>query len=242
MPFFGTTSFAARLILKWVELSERNTMSYRSPEPGSSLFDAVAPWLRVLGVRSWLFLGIAAFMSVVFSVLSAISGIIVPLVFAIVIGMLFYPVVDMLARYGVPRVAGSMLVALLLLAVVVAVLWMMVVGILQQTGTISREITAGIAALKEWLISLNLSAETVDQLVRSARSAAPGAAAGLASFFTSSFSSVIAFLVGLFLGLVLLFYLLYDWHSIMGWVACHLSVPEDLGAMLVKDATSSIRL
>jgi predicted PurR-regulated permease PerM len=95
--------------------------------------------------------------------------------------------------------------------------------------------------VENWLLTLSLSEEVIDYLVSSALNAAPGAASGVAAFFSSSFSSVIAFLIGVFLVAVLLFYLLSDWHTIEVWVARHLSVPEDLGLVLVADATMVIR-
>lgn len=217
-------------------------MPESSPGPRPPLIESAPPWLRRAGVRSWLFLGVIALGLLIYAFLSAISGVVIPLIFATVISMLFFPVVDWLATRSVPRALGSTLVILALIAVATVVIWLMGVGIVEQYSTIMTQITAGIGALEEWLQTLNLPEEILDQILGNALSAAPGAASGVASFFTSSFSGAIAFAMGLFLGLFLLFYLLFDWHNISDWMKGNLGVPADLGQVLVADATLTIRL
>lgn len=198
--------------------------------------------LRTIGMRSWLYLGIVVWSAIVFAFLSAISGLVVPLIIAIIIGMLFYPVVDWLAVRGLPRALGSLLVMLLLLVVLAAALWLMIVGILDQTGEISRQVNAGLAALRAWVAALDLPVGIVEHLVTNALNVAPGVASGLAAVFSSTFSSAIAFLMGMFVGLFLLFYILSDWHTLSTWVGRNLGVPEALGREIITDITTSMRL
>ncbi len=72
-------------------------------EPHRSLLDRVDPGLMVAGVRAWLYLGIVACTVAALLVLSAIAGLVVPLVIA----MLFYPVVDWLVERRIPRQLAS---------------------------------------------------------------------------------------------------------------------------------------
>lgn len=217
-------------------------MSRRSPESRSSVWDSIAPWLREAGVRSWLYLGIAGLAFLILSLLSFISGLIIPMVIATVISMLFHPVVDILERYNIPRWLGTLLVILLLSVVVGTVLWLTVIGIIEQFDTITEQITLGISSLRDWLLALNLPEGLLDQIVNNARDAAPGAISGIASFFSSSFSGAISFVFGLFLGLVLLFYLLSDWHTIVDWVKRNMGLPEDLSITLLTDVSTTMRL
>ena len=53
--------------------------------------------LQRWGIRAWLFVGIAAAATFVAGLFGAISGLIVPLVIAAVVGMLFVPAVDRLS-------------------------------------------------------------------------------------------------------------------------------------------------
>lgn len=216
-------------------------MSEQSPKPPLSLGDHAPRWLRTVGVRSWLYLGVAIWAVVVYAFLSAIAGLVVPLIIAVVIGMLFYPVVDALESRHVPRALGSILVMLMLLVVLIAALWLMVVGVVDNAGEIGQQLNNGIAALTVWVVGLNLPADLIQRLVQSALDIVPTLASGLASFFTSGFSSAIAFFWGMFMGAFLLFYLLSDWHNLSAWIGRNLGLPETLGAALVSDATAAIR-
>ncbi|MCB0193489.1 MAG: AI-2E family transporter [Anaerolineae bacterium] len=210
----------------------------RRPNP----IDYSPLWLRVAGVHSWLYLGLVLWSAVIFSLLSAMAGLVVPLIISIIMSMLFYPVVDWLEARRLPRALGSLLVMLLVLTTSITVLWLMVVGVLGQADEIGRQLNAGLVGLNAWMLELNLPGDVVETLANSARGVAPTMLSGLASFFSTSFSSAIAFLTGAFVGSFLLFYLLSDWHRLIGWIGSHLGVPPALGAVLVADTTKAIRL
>ena len=72
--------------------------------------DGVSPSLRALGTRSWLYLGIALWAVAIIAFLSTISGVFVPLVVAVTMAMLFYPLVDGLESRRVNRSIGGLLV------------------------------------------------------------------------------------------------------------------------------------
>ena len=77
---------------------------------GKGDFARSAPyWLRRAGMVSWLFLGVVLAAGVLFGAIAAVSGITIPLLVAIVIGIVFRPVVDILARRRVPRTLGTIL-------------------------------------------------------------------------------------------------------------------------------------
>ncbi len=70
----------------------------------------VPDWLRRAGTASWLTLGIVTLVVVAYLGLAAISALVVPLVIAVVIGMIFHPIVDRLQGMGVPRMLGAAVV------------------------------------------------------------------------------------------------------------------------------------
>ena len=55
---------------------------------------AASPGLVRVGLRSWLLVGVLVFAAAVFWLLSQVSGFVVPLVLAAVLGALFAPLVD----------------------------------------------------------------------------------------------------------------------------------------------------
>ncbi len=210
-------------------------------EPRRSPLDRVSPGLLVAGVRAWLYLGIAACTIAALVVLSAIAGLVVPLVIATVIAMLFYPVVDWLAARRVPRQIGAIGVMLALFAVLVGALWLMVDGIVSQSDQIVRLVYSGIAAAEQRVSHLNLPVGVVNGMLTNALNAIPQIAAGAGAFFSSSFSGVIALFVGLFLSAFLLYYLLTDWHGIIGWLARHIGLEPEVGERVITNTTQAVR-
>ena len=132
---------------------ERITL--RSPEdrvPGSTL----ARW----GTRAWQLLGLLLATVAVLWLLSLVSGIVVPLVLAAVLGALFAPVVERLRRAGLPVPAGASLVLLGLAAVVIGSVWLVVAGVLDQATQISAQLAAsgrtGRSFLKPFILRILL--------------------------------------------------------------------------------------
>jgi predicted PurR-regulated permease PerM len=222
------------------------------------VFDGVEPWLRSAGLRSWLYLGIVLWAAVLFYLVSTLSGLVVPLIVAIIIGMLFYPVVDLLERYRIPRVLGTTLVMLGLLAVMVFITWLMVVGVIANMGEVVRQVQDAARLLLSWLNTLEqeglpgipgvsgtsgvpIDVNVVEQVIQTALNSVPNVASLAANLFTSTFSGTITVIVGTFMGGFLLFYLLADWQVVSTWVGNHLGIPGELGARLVADATVTIR-
>lgn len=224
------------------------TVSYRvamaremtdpSSLPSSSTAESVlARW----GRGSWQLLGIVAIAVIGFSALSGLAGLIVPLVIAVVIGMLASPLVDVLERRRVPRPVGALLV---LLGIVVAIIGSAIVavnGIIDQGDEISRQLTAGLTSVDGWLEDLDVDAGEAGDRLEQARLFGLDLIPGVAGWFTTAFSGVISFFVGCFLGLFLLYFILSDWARLRGWVGSHLGVPSDLGRDVVDDATTVIR-
>jgi putative heme transporter len=206
-----------------------------------SPLEAVSPGLLVAGIRSWLYLGIAACVIVTLLVLSAIAGLVVPLVIATVIAMLFYPVVDWLEQRRVPRVAGALGVMLTLLLVLVGALWLTIYGIIDQSDQIVRLLESGLNALEEWESVLSLPIGLFDWMLDSALNTLPQVFAGLGAFFSSSFSGAVALFVGLFLSAFLLYYLLTDWHGIVGWLARNIGLAPALGEKVITNTTQAVR-
>ena len=203
--------------------------------------DGVSPGLRRWGMRSWLYLGITLWALVIIIFFTTISGLFVPLVVAVVIAMLCYPLVDKLAARGVNRTIGSLLVIVLVMAVLIGTIWITVAGIYSQSDEMVAEVGAGLTTLTNWS-NLNVPGELVEQIRAKALETLPNVASGITSFLFSGFSGAISFFMGGFTALFLLFYLLSDWDNIANWVGHHLGVPGKLGANLVADATSAIRI
>ena len=200
---------------------------------------APKPWISRWGSSAWMLIGVALLAAVVYGALATLSGLVVPLVVAAVIGILASPIVDWLHRYRVPRPLGAITVILGLIGVIVGSVVISVRGVIDQGDEITEQLTAGVDALDDWLADLDLgdAGDRLDQ----ASEAGIDWIGGLASYATTIFSGVMAFVVGTFLGLFFMYYLLADWHRLSAWVGRSLPVPADLGAAIVDDVTSLVR-
>jgi predicted PurR-regulated permease PerM len=79
-------------------------------------------WLTTAGLASWLALGCAGIVWVLAWFFAASSGISVPLLLALVLGMLMYPIVERMTSRGIPKAAAGTLVLLLLAGVIIGVI------------------------------------------------------------------------------------------------------------------------
>ena len=197
--------------------------------------------LEQFGVTSWRLLGIIGLAVVVSVAIAALSGLVIPLIIATVIGILAVPLVDLLEDRGMPRRIAALLVMVVLVVVIVGAFVIAAVGIADQSGQITIQMAAGIEALGDWLVDLDVQwadgEERYDELVQFGKELLPGAA----SYLTSVFNGVLSFVFGAFLSLFILYYLLADWTTITKWVGRHVGVPAHVGMSIIDDAGSVMR-
>ena len=191
------------------------------------------------GVSSWLILGIAAVSVVIYLGLSQLTSLLIPLVVAVVIGMLFSPVVDRLTRAGLAPFVAASLVLIGLVAITALSIFLAVKGIYDQRDLIVEQFSRGWGMIQVGLGERGISLDNIDQAFQTVNA---GISSGASGAIQAGLSSVFAFTLGLLIGLFLLFYVLKDWHVIRDWVARHMGlIPADVGAGIINDATRSIR-
>ena len=193
------------------------------------------------GVRAWLLTGVLVTGSIVVWLLSQVSGFVVPLVVASVLGALFAPVVDRLHARGVPRSGGALVVLLGLGAVVAGSLWLVVAGVVDQAPQIADQLAAGLDELGGWLeargVDVASGASLTDQLGTSAEQALGGVGAAVSGVF----SGVVSFFIGAAMGAFLVYYVLVDWPRLTRWVGGHVGLDAGTGTEIVGDAAVSVR-
>jgi predicted PurR-regulated permease PerM len=216
---------------------------------GSAPLERRPSWIEVhassplakVGVRSWLYLGIAVWAVVLYSALAALSGLVIPLVISIVLAVIFAPLIGRLSRGRIPRRLAGALVMVGLLGIGVASVWVTVRGIVDQASEIGRQLAAGINAVAEWVDEVGIGLGDGSERVDDAYEIGSWLLQGLAGSFSSVFSSAFSLLAGTFIGLFLLYYLLADWDRLVSWVSQHLAVPVDLARPILGDTMAAIR-
>ena len=198
----------------------------------------VPGWLWRAGVTAWMLIGLLIVVVAIYLGLSQISTLVSPLVVAVVMGMLFYPLVDRLERAGVKRGMGASIILASLAVIIMLSLFLAVRGIFDQADVIADQVQRGWEQVQDILTDLGIDLSEVEEIVGNLGS---GASGGIGSLVTATVSSVGLFFVGVFIGTFLLYYLLKDWPLLTSWVAGHMGLPSDLGRGLIDDATTSIR-
>lgn len=199
-----------------------------------------ATTIRHLGTLAWMLVGMAVLAVIVYSALAAVSSLVIPLVVAVVLGMLFVPIVDVLGR-RMPRPAASLVVMLALVGIVGGSVAVAVVGVVDQASQIQAQLSAGLGSVVEWLAGLGIDLGTPDEVLGSIEDLVGGAIPGLGGYVTSILSGVGAFLAGTLIALFILYFVLEDWDDLSSWTGTHLGVPADLGEGIVEDAIWSMR-
>ncbi len=191
---------------------------------------------------SWLFLGIVLAASTVLSVIATVSSIIVPLLVAVVIGIVFRPLVDILERRRVPRSIGTVLTMLLVFLGASALFVILVRGFIDQGAEIVRQLEAGWASLEAWLLQFQIEEETLESIRAAVANGLPALGQGIIGILSSTFSSAAALLVGVYFSVFILFFILRDGPEMEVWLARQLKLKPETSTAIVADISRSIRL
>ena len=192
-------------------------------------------------MRAWLLVGMIAVGVAAVWLLSQVSGFIVPLVIASVLGALFAPLVDRLHAVGVPRWGGALVVLLALAVVVVGSVWLVVAGVVDQGPQIAAQVAAGLDTLGGWLESRGIEVASGASLTDQLGSGAEQALGGIGSVVSTLFSGVVSIGIGSAMGAFLVYYVLADWASLSRWVGAHLGLAAGTGTLVVGDAVVAVR-
>lgn len=110
--------------------------------------------LMLAGINSLLLLLVAAGVYGIAYLLSFASSITIPLLLAVVIGMIAYPLVKLGDRAKLPRALTVTLVILTVVALVLAAISLTVTSVLSQGPEIAEQMVRGISELGTWLLHL----------------------------------------------------------------------------------------
>lgn len=210
-------------------------------------------WLLAAGLAGWLILGIAGAVWLGGWLFVYSASISIPLLLAMVIGMVAHPLCEKMTSRGLPKAVAAVLVLLLLVGVVAGVIWVSIAGVISQWPSIQANIQAGIdalaAQLQQWGYNVDAIRAGIEQAIQSAETAAsnPGSLTGgglssLGSALASGLSGLFDFFFGVFIAATLLYYVLTDFPNIADWIARHMGgLPHDVSSGIIDDAVSAMR-
>jgi putative heme transporter len=160
-----------------------------------------------VGALAWSFIGLVIATIIVFTGFSAVSEILLPLLFAAVLAVIFKPVVGNLERHKFkPSLAAGLLV-LGLLVLMTVVLVGTVRGVVDQTDEIGASVNA---AIDNAATDLHVDPDSLNDAKAAAEGAGPMIAEGVVTKLVSGVNSLLGLVSGLILGALIMYYLLKD--------------------------------
>lgn len=160
-----------------------------------------------IGVLAWSFIGVVVATLIVVTAFSAVSEIILPLLFAVVLAVLFKPVAGKLERHRFRPSVAAGLIVLGLLVLMTFVVVATVRGIVDQTDEIGASVDAAIDNASD---ELNVDPDSLNDAKAATQEAGPMIAEGVITAFVSGVNSLLGLVSGLILGALIMFYLLKD--------------------------------
>jgi predicted PurR-regulated permease PerM len=182
--------------------------------------------LERAGRASWSIVGIAAVIALVILLVAITRSVSIPLLIALVAGVVFNPLVDLLAA-RMNRVLAASLVMLLIVVVGLGVIMLVVWAVSRQGDEIVEGIRDGVAQVRDWLEGV-VGADRLDEARRSVESLSGVGRDGAAAWVVEQLGSVSAIVAGVGIGLFLLFFILSDYATIDRWLVRTLSGGRDL--------------
>ena len=160
-----------------------------------------------IGVWAWSFVGLAAATIIVVAALAAVSEIVLPLTFAVVLAVIFQPVVEILVRHRFKPTIAAGLVVVGLIALMTGVVVATVRGVTGQADEIGASVDA---ALHKAVDALNVDQASLDAARAAIEKASPTISGGVLTNLVSGIDTLIGLASGLILGALIMYYLLKD--------------------------------
>jgi len=203
-------------------------------------------WVPTVTLLSWTIIGVAGVLWLLAWFIGMSASITIPLIVAMVIGMVAYPLCEKLIARGLNKTAAASIVILVLAAILGGALVITVRGIVAQWPLIQQQIQAGLNALAQVLGQFGIDAEKVQSAIQAARDSGQPPSGdllnSLGAALTAGVSGTIGFLFALFIGATLLFYVLTDFPTIATFLGSHMGgLPVDVGEGIVDDAVGAMR-
>jgi predicted PurR-regulated permease PerM len=169
----------------------------------TGLAEVDRPLLHRLGLAAWAVLGLIALGAALVVGLTAISSVALPLLFAMVLAVIFRPLAGRLERRRVAPSLAAGIVVLGLVLSIVGVVGLTIHGVVTQSDELMEEIEAALA-------ELDIDDDVIAQVRQAIEDADPAVTSGVVAVVLDGLSAAGAVLVGALLGVLIMYYLIKD--------------------------------
>lgn len=197
--------------------------------------------IRRIGIFSWSLLGAIALVVIAALAIGAVSGILVPLAIAVILGVVLEPMVDFLVRHKVPAALAPVITLLTALVVLVAVIVIVARGFVDQWSEIQRQLLLGWDSLTAWLVSLDIDDAWLENARTAVEDLAPAVGQGVLGAVSSTVYGAISAIMGTFFAVFFLFFVLRDGKRFADWLSTSTRLDRETVAEVTEISRQSIR-
>lgn len=202
----------------------------------------IPDWYKRIGIASWYLIGIVLVLVGLAYALHALATLVVPTLFAVLLGATFMPVVDWLERHRVGRPWGALIVTAVIVAGAFGLLALMTVGIVRQWPTIEAEVQGAVSQINDALARIDIDPSVIDSAKETLTGSMGGLAKGIFGDAVRRLGTLATFIFGVFIGLNLLVYVLVGGRRIGRWASGHLGpVPPEVGYSILANSARFMR-
>ncbi|MFZ2511392.1 MAG: AI-2E family transporter [Gordonia sp. (in: high G+C Gram-positive bacteria)] len=197
--------------------------------------------IKRLGLASWSVLGMILVVVVIALGIGAVSGILIPLVIAVILGVVLEPMVAFLERHKVPHNLAAVLALLTALLVLGLTIVVVVRGFLDQWSEISSQLLLGWNQMAEWAGTLDIEEQWLERIRAAVEDIAPAVGSGVVGALSTTIYGAVSLIMGSFFALFFLFFVLRDGLRFAPWFARALHLEADTVNEVTEISRASIR-
>jgi len=219
------------------------TQQDMGPDTGGLEVEKPVPYARLerAGKGSWWALGIVLLIGLAFYLLQRFGSFILPSLVGIVLATTLSPVVGWLERHHVPRIAGAIIVSLLVVLVLVAIAWAAVVIVVDQSAQIWHTLTEASTRIDRLLGGAGTTVDTLAKLQKVITGLQQGAAGGVLPIALRGVRQLYDLVVAVFLAGGFSFFFLWEGPLVRRWLSAHLTLPTDVGLRITESLVHTTR-
>lgn len=161
-------------------------------------------------------------LTVVLGLLAAVSEIVFPLVFAVLLGAAAYPAARRLQRLGLKPAIASLLVVVAMIVTAVGVVLLTVRAVIQEAGQLTARIDQALAELASSGDTTGMDADKLQHLRNAIASMATLIGKGLLTSLVGGVGAIVGLVAGVILAMLILYYVLKDGPEIRDWMVYQL--------------------
>lgn len=189
-------------------------------QPGIDRATVIGAAVKTMGRWAWSLIGILLAAVAVFWLLGQLEVGVIPIMIAIIVCTILYPMKAALVRLRVPNGLAAAIMLLLGVGIVGGLLASVAPGIVVQISAVVSAASSGLQQLQRWLAGppLNIDNEQLQEFIGQATAWLQSQASSIASGFVTGVSTIGTALVTMVMVLMLTFFFLKDGARFLPWL------------------------